>query len=212
MTTLQAVRPMRVSRRPSASTIAIVAALHLVIIYGLYLGLTNHWSIPVPKGPITIIPVQDANHPPPKPSIPVKMVNPRGSTAIKPVIQIEDNNSNSGIRQTYVPDAGPASPAQPPVLVAAEAITPTHTIPPYPPIAVRLNQTGNVELKLQIDEYGNVTEAAVEKSSGYESLDNAAIAWVVAHWRYEPATRDGKPIASTMNAKVTFRLTGGRFE
>ena len=84
----------------------------------------------------------------------------------------------------------------------------THSTPDYPSLAVRLNQTGNVMLKLTIDERGAVTAASVEKSSGYDSLDNAAVAWVIAHWRYEPATKDGTPFVTTTDALVTFRLTG----
>jgi protein TonB len=94
------------------------------------------------------------------------------------------------------------------VIVTARVIADTHTIPNYPPLSVRLGQTGDVRLKLTIDERGAVVAATVEKSSGYDALDNAAVAWVIAHWRYEPATKDGKPFATTTDAQVTFRLTG----
>jgi TonB family protein len=65
-----------------------------------------------------------------------------------------------------------------------------------------------VKLHLTIDEQGVVTAASVEKSSGYDTLDSAAVAWVIAHWRYKPATKDGVPIESSTDALVTFKLTG----
>jgi outer membrane biosynthesis protein TonB len=44
------------------------------------------------------------------------------------------------------------------------------------------------------------------ESSGYERLDEAAAAWVVRHWRYEPAMEGGRAIESRVEAVLTFRL------
>ena len=82
----------------------------------------------------------------------------------------------------------------------------THTIPEYPPISRRLGEQGTVLLKIVIDANGDVTSATVEKSSGYSRLDEAAVSWVKRHWRYHPATLNGKPIAVTTQAKVRFDL------
>jgi protein TonB len=84
----------------------------------------------------------------------------------------------------------------------------THTIPDYPPLDARLGREGTVTLKLAIDERGAVTDAVVERSSGYASLDQAAVNWVKAHWLYYPATHSGDPVASSADVTVTFRLTG----
>jgi len=83
----------------------------------------------------------------------------------------------------------------------------THTTPDYPLLDARLGHEGNVLLKLSINEWGAVTGAQVERSSGYESLDRAAASWVKSHWLYRPATRAGDGIASTAEVTVTFRLT-----
>jgi protein TonB len=186
---------------------AIVGALHIVVIYGLYIGLTQSFSTFVPHGPINLVPVAT---PKPSPSTPahqphVTLIKPTGSEIPIPIIDIVRDDPG----HTINPPAGnPPIPNNPPVIVAAHGIGSTHSTPDYPPIAVRLNQTGNVMLRLSIDEHGSVIAATIEKSSGYESLDNAAVAWVMAHWRYEPATKDGKPFATTTDALVTFRLTG----
>ena len=94
-----------------------------------------------------------------------------------------------------------------PVYTPARAVAGTHMIPDYPPIAARLNEQGSVRLELRIDEQGIVTDATVLTSSGYHTLDDAAVSWVKSHWRYAPAARDGNPMPSSTDAIVTFRLT-----
>jgi protein TonB len=108
------------------------------------------------------------------------------------------------------PVAHEGATAQPPepVFLPARAIAATHTIPQYPSLAVRLGEQGDVHLVLTISETGAVVDARVTASSGYSQLDAAAVAWVEAHWRYEPAKRGDKPVTATSEAVVTFRLTG----
>jgi protein TonB len=208
MTTLQTVRPVRIARRLSPISLAIVAALHVVLIYGIYEGLLNHWSIPTVQGPIKDIPIPITKHLPPQPTVTndhSMFTRPKGPEVVPPKIDI-DNGSQAGT--ITGPSGGGGIIDLPPVMVGPQAIALTHTIPAYPPIDVRLNHTGNVLLKLSIDDQGVVTGATVVRSSGFDTLDSAAVAWVIAHWRYEPATKDGKPFATTRDALVTFRLTG----
>ena len=61
-------------------------------------------------------------------------------------------------------------------------------------IAVRLNHQGEVALSFTIAEGGAVKNVTVVKSSGYEELDQAAIA-CVTQFRYRPVIQNGKPIA-----------------
>jgi protein TonB len=93
------------------------------------------------------------------------------------------------------------------MLFPARPIMGTHTTPDYPQLDARQGHEGNVLLKLSINEWGAVTDAQVERSSGYESLDRAAASWVKSHWLYHPATRAGDGVASTAEVTVTFRLT-----
>jgi protein TonB len=55
-----------------------------------------------------------------------------------------------------------------------------------------------------------VTNAQIEQSSGSNDLDSAAVQWVVAHWRYKPATQNGQPVVSTTEAAVVFNLKNAR--
>ena len=210
MSTTQAMRPTRSSHKPNVLTLAIVGALHIAVIYALYLGLSGQLPPLISHDPFKVVDVVTPKPPPQQPHVPQpKLVNPTVPTIPKPDFPIDRDQGNKGITEIVAPPLLPTTTdVTPPVVVAARGIAGTHSTPDYPPLAVRLNQTGNVMLRLSIDEHGVVEAASVEKSSGYDSLDDAAVAWVMAHWRYEPATKDGKPFATTTNALVTFRLTG----
>ncbi|MBI3677997.1 MAG: TonB family protein [Proteobacteria bacterium] len=84
----------------------------------------------------------------------------------------------------------------------------TRAIPPYPMLDVRLGHEGIVTLKLSINTSGAVTDAVVTRSSGFDTLDAAAVAWVKAKWRYKPAQQNGQAVPSTSPAAVKFELKG----
>lgn len=105
--------------------------------------------------------------------------------------------------------AGPARPTAPttgpadhgPVSVAA-----THTIPPYPALDIRLGNQGTVLLRLLIGTDGRVLDAKVVRSSGSDSLDRAAQAWVIGHWRYQSAIHGGVAVQGAVDVAVKFDL------
>jgi protein TonB len=75
---------------------------------------------------------------------------------------------------------------------------------------VRFGYEGTVRLRIAVDQHGNVVSADVLGSSGHADLDEAAIGWVKAHWRYEPAMQNGNAVSAATNAVVTFRLDRSR--
>lgn len=79
-------------------------------------------------------------------------------------------------------------------------------LPPYPESARRAGQTGVVKLMISVDELGGVSEVALEVSSGYVTLDRAAMNWVKDRWKFRPANRQGIPIASRVLIPVRFSL------
>jgi protein TonB len=88
----------------------------------------------------------------------------------------------------------------------ARAIAASHTIPEYPFVSRRLREQGTLRLKLTVDEKGLVTDAIVVNSSGFQRLDEAAVKWVKAQWRYTPAMQGTKPVPTTADAIVEFKL------
>jgi len=57
---------------------------------------------------------------------------------------------------------------------------------------------------------GTVGKADVVASSGNAQLDETAQSWVVAHWRYRPATDKGQAVAGSASATIVFRLADQR--
>jgi protein TonB len=191
-------------------TIAIVGALHIAAIYALIHALAPSLIEPAapPVTHIDIFRTRQQPLPQHASQIPTTVRQTRDDVPDKPVITIDRSQEQGPIVEGPPVQQGGQSPAQVmPVFTPAHAIASTHTIPAYPLLSVRLNQQGNVRLSLTIDEQGFVTDAAVLTSSGYDTLDAAAVAWVKAHWRYQPATRDGHAVSAITNAIVTFRLT-----
>ena len=100
------------------------------------------------------------------------------------------------------PAVRPAGPGDHgPVSLAA-----THTIPPYPAIDIRLGNQGTVLLRLLIGPDGQVQDAKILRSSGSDGLDRAAQAWVMRHWRYQPAMRGGAAVQGAVDVAVKFDL------
>jgi len=81
-------------------------------------------------------------------------------------------------------------------IAAADA----YTIPDYPPVSRRLAEQGTLRLRLAITADGGVSDAQIESSSGHPRLDDAAMQWVKAHWRYEPALEGAKRVPTTAQA------------
>jgi protein TonB len=79
--------------------------------------------------------------------------------------------------------------------------------PVYPAAARREGQEGTVHLRLEIKPDGRVGKVDVVTSSGFQLLDDAAVA-AARKWRYEPAREDGRPVAEWRRVAVVFRLEG----
>lgn len=79
--------------------------------------------------------------------------------------------------------------------------------PQYPEQARQARQEGTVVLRIQILVNGNPGAISVSRSSGYASLDEAAMT-AVAKWRFVPAkdAASGRPIACYTTMPVVFRL------
>jgi protein TonB len=49
----------------------------------------------------------------------------------------------------------------------------------------------------------------VRKSSGFEILDDSAVATVRDRWKFIPAKRNGEPIEATVTFPIRFQLDQG---
>jgi bla regulator protein BlaR1 len=91
-------------------------------------------------------------------------------------------------------------------VTAIKPIMETHTLPPYPAESLHAHEEGRVLLAVTIGADGGVSKASVFKPSGHPRLDDAAEQYVKGHWRWQPATRAGKPVATNTRVSVLFKL------
>jgi periplasmic protein TonB len=77
----------------------------------------------------------------------------------------------------------------------------------YPVKALKKNWEGDVQLLLNIDATGKITDCKITQSSGHELLDTAACKEVRRNARFKPATDgQGNPKPSTYPYSVKWRI------
>lgn len=76
--------------------------------------------------------------------------------------------------------------------------------PTYPLQALRQGIQGRVILRIEVDANGVPSGGRIETSSGSTLLDRAALKFVIAKWRFEPAVHGGQPIAAVALVPVDF--------
>lgn len=77
--------------------------------------------------------------------------------------------------------------------------------PEYPKLSKRQGEQGLVILKVLVSDIGLPESIDVEKTSGFERLDQAAI-HAVQQWKFKPAQKDKKTISSYIKIPITFTL------
>jgi protein TonB len=81
-----------------------------------------------------------------------------------------------------------------------------NTPPIYPETARRAGWEGRVTVRVEVSADGVPISVAVEKSSGYGVLDQAALR-AVKGWRFQPRTMGGLAMAGTVDVPVNFTLS-----
>ncbi len=76
--------------------------------------------------------------------------------------------------------------------------------PVYPALSKRLREEGTVLLRVNLDTQGSVLDISIEKSSGFQRLDQAAHE-AVKQWRFIPAKRGQEAMPSTALVPIEFK-------
>lgn len=98
----------------------------------------------------------------------------------------------------------PAAPAKI-ALPSSDADYLSNPKPPYPPMSKRLGEQGKAVVRVLIGADGLPQKAELRQSSGFERLDQSALATVMK-WRYVPGKRDGVPEAMWFSVPISFVL------
>ncbi len=194
--------------------LTVVVVLHGLLFWAINSGLARKF-VKVIKGPVEAVLLEETKPdiPPPPPPPPPKNLPPPPPAYVPPVdIQVAAPtpvNAIAAVSNTPQPVAppsplpGPSKPAQ----VATPAVISASSCekPEYPSASKRLEEEGTVTLKFLVGADGKVLESAVEKSSGFRRLDEAARAGL-SKCQFKPGTVDGKPQQSWASMKYTWRL------
>jgi protein TonB len=77
--------------------------------------------------------------------------------------------------------------------------------PEFPALSRRRSEEGRVVLAVEIRADGSHGDIRIVQSSGHSRLDQSGVQ-ALKKARFIPATRGGKPVASTKQIAFTFRL------
>ena len=193
--------------------LTVVVVLHGLLFWAINSGLARKF-VKVIKGPVEAVLLEETKPdiPPPPPPPPPKNLPPP-PPAYGPPVEVAvaaptPVNAIAAVSNTPQPVA-PPSPmpvvAAAPVVTAAVISASSCEKPEYPSASKRLEEEGTVTLKFLVGADGKVIESAVEKSSGFRRLDEAARAGL-SKCQFKPGTVDGKPQQTWASMKYTWRL------
>jgi protein TonB len=152
--------------------------------------------LPPPPPPIDVKPLTHPTHAPTvaPPVAAVPAVSDEGSIAAPP-IHLPTIASPTA--------ATPVAPPGPPI----EASLAYRSAPlVFPPQAIRRHMHGTVLLRVLVDEEGRPVQVIVEQGSGFRLLDRSAREQVLAGWRFQPASMDGRAVRAWARVPVSFEL------
>lgn len=194
------------------TAVFMVVLLHVFLLYGLKNGLART-AMELITGPVEVkmieeIPTEDKEPPPPPPKLetPPPFVPPP-EIAIEIPADAPQTTAISAVTNVR-PTTPPPKPAAPSTRTPPRS-DPKHPLsqPEYPPTARRLGQEGTVVLLIYVQADGRVGDVKIQKSSGFDKLDEAALREAKRSWRFIPAKEGSTPVAEWGQFAVTFRLT-----
>lgn len=149
-------------------------------------------------------PIDEEPLPPPEPA-------PQADLAPPPEIEVPWRERVVSRAQAAVvaPTTEPPASVAPPVAVPSarvEAMPLADNHPPeYPANERALGREGDVLVRVELDERGDVIDVALARPSPWAGLNRAALR-AVRKWRFTPAVEGGLPVASELEVPVVFRL------
>lgn len=214
--------PAPVERRPYPNAMLVIIAVHVAAIAAL---MSAKMDLPgIIKGPdTTVFWVPKPKDPPPPTPPAAPTPRPTDSTLAKvetiTPLPVRDNPTgptpstgfNTGIlgggNSLVIPEVKPL-PKPYPVKLGAQLLTSGEELkPPYPAAKLMTEEEASLTLRLTIDERGRVVGVEPVGRADRVFLE-AARRHLLAHWRYRPASEDGRAIASTAVITLRFQLDG----
>ena len=212
-----ATAPRFAERRSSPNALLAIIAGHVAL-----LAVVMSAKMDLPRRLLREPPVISIPIPKPPPPTPMPRSTPRpqpGPTVTEPHIPVQPLPGPDLSPTPPFPDPGPIAgngtvpdplplPKPVPIHLGPQLLTPPDALkPPYPAIKLASGEEAALQLRLTIDERGRVV--AVEPVGRADPVFLAAARrHMLAHWRYRPASEDGRAVSSTMVITLRFQLDG----
>lgn len=213
-------RPVAAARHSSPNAMLLVIAVHVAVIAAV---MSVKMDLPqrIRELPIRIQLIPQPTPPKPNPIDQRVQPTPRGPTIDPPQPRVptpptgEQTLDSKPVATDFGALIGAAAnpgptvvPTPAPVRVEARLLTPERELKPPYPLSKLLNEEEAVlRLRLTIDERGHVV--AVDPVEPADAVFvNAARRHLIMHWRYRPATEDGRAILSRLVISLRFQLDG----
>jgi periplasmic protein TonB len=202
-------------RRNSPTSLALVILLHAALLAAVIMikgpqFIRDHHHIIVDSYPIE--PDPPADRPPPR----ARHEQPTHITQPERIIETETTTqtvAGTDDPPQLPPDTGttitpPADPPLPPPVRRAAELDPRYAgelQPPYPAAEQRAQRGGRVQVRVTIAPSGRVS-AVARLTATSDAFWRATEQQALNHWRFRPATVDGRPVESSKVMTLVFRI------
>lgn len=207
-------------KRNSPTSLGLVILLHAALISAVVLIKSPAFTHAVNRTVIDFIPNAEdppVDPPPPPPHtqpqhplenidhvVPQTDMNIPGPTVDTSHDNVVIASNDTGTGTVDIPQLPPDSPAIP-VRRAAQIDPSSRLQPPYPPSEYRLQRDGRVQVQVTIGPDGRVTDVA-RISATSDAFWLVTREQALRHWRFRPATVDGRPVQETRTMSLVFRI------
>lgn len=76
--------------------------------------------------------------------------------------------------------------------------------PPYPPLLREQHIEGSVRVRILVDSSGRPTAVDILTGSGHAAFDDTAQRWILNHWTFYPAERNGRAVPGRVITHIHF--------
>lgn len=200
-----------------AVVLAVIASLHVLIVYLLVNysqdSSIGHDTVVIQAG---VIPAErKVPDPPSYPPVVFQAASSIELPLVRVAIDLPTEQPAAAIRATDTLDLKESP--KPPVAKAVADADPGPVVRPrpisgprgadrYPNESMRAKETGTVGVSICVSPAGTVDSVELARSSGFPRLDHVALG-IASEYRFQPATRAGRPVAACLQYNIVFKLT-----
>jgi len=191
-----------------SASLLVVGLIHLGLGFALIAGLKSGLIDKLPEElKAEVVRPKDEVKPPPPP--PPDLAKPPPPFVPPPELNITtDAPPTTAIAQVQPNVATPPPPPLPPAVGTRPSPRGSRRSCQdlYPPLSTKLNEEGTTGLRFTVTADGDVTNASVTKSSGFDRLDAAALS-CITRWHWNPATNpQGQPMEVEIPLNIQWKV------